>query len=181
MTILSCCKQHFDSASADYRFLTFRGPDAKHQSINFVEKMCKAVSRTYLIVREKNKRTDGYHFHALLRVDFPVPKSFFKKGCHVNLQLVGRAGRRSGMPPPPTTITSKDVDLMYECTENKEEAKSQHVDVIVEKLHKACAKASRIRESVSRVVDYMAKELEMPCQFTDYIYVVSGKHQCIDN
>lgn len=181
MSILSCCKKSFDSVSADYRFLTFRGPDAKHQKIDFVVKLCKTISSTYLVVREKNKRTEGYHFHAIVRVDkSPIPKSFFKKGCHVNLQLIGRKEAYVGMPQVHHSFTGKDIADMYECTDSKEEAQERHNAIIMEKAIKKHKKERKISDSVDRVLRYMSKELEMPCQFTDYVYVVSKKNVKLD-
>lgn len=178
MPDLLLCQQSFSSKSTDYRFLTFRGPDAKHQKIGFVSDLCKKISKTYLIVRERNKRVEGCHFHALIRVDSEPNKSWFKKGCHMHLQKIGKPQNKEGMKMPTPWPSGQEIWEMYGQLP-LEEAQAEHLKVIVEKQMYIESKQTKCDKNITNVLKYMSKELEMPCQYTDYIYVVSGKNQTI--
>lgn len=151
-------------------FLTVKGPDAKHNKIGYVNDLCRKISKTYIIVRETNKTTPGNHFHALLRLDKPPPKSWFKKGVHMNLQKVGGVPQGVTYQTPMPGLTQNEISLMYHL-DDADVAIAYVEDMIFEKLKKKMKKATHIE----KVLKYCSKDLNMPMQYTDYIYVVKSK------
>lgn len=149
-------------------FFTVKG-EGKYQKIDTIDRLCRKISRTYVVVREANKKSVGYHFHALLKDCKKPPKNFFKKGVHMNLQKVGGdvvirlvGGVRVVAKPDTAHLLEMTVDKAIE-----------HVA-----LQKVLDKGTRDRKvvlHVSRVLHYMSKDLELPAQYTDYIYKHSGK------
>lgn len=164
--------------TGDCHFLTFRGLKPVHQKIDFVTKLCTKIASTYLIVREKNKKSAGYHFHAIVNVTTKPKKSWFKKGCHFHFQPIGRSGLIKGCVIPPNyTLTSKDVeDYVYH---EPEKAPATLEDDLVNVLIKKTVKNGRKRDSVLRVLNYMCKDFEMPIQYHDYVCVIAGKNRVI--
>lgn len=157
--------------TGDTRFLTFRGLKPVHQRIEFLRKHCSKISDTFIVVREANKKTEGYHFHAIIKVVKPPPKSWFKKGCHFNLQPVGRPGITVGCKIPVNyTLTSKELDELP-----AKEGDDVAVEQIERKLVQGTVKKNRIRTSVQRVLRYMEKDFELPIQYVDYIITIKNK------
>lgn len=158
-------------------FLTFRGVTKKQQKIGYVSDMCKKISNNYFIVRECNKKTEGYHFHALLSLTKNPAQGWFKKGCHIHLQPLNscktalfKLGGNS-VPPINGDITEQDL---YENNEDPE-IFAAHKNQLIEKAVTKCFKSTKNWVHVCRVVNYMKKEFEMPCQYSDYILVLRGK------
>lgn len=154
--------------SGDVRFLTFKGALPKHQKMSFVENKIRPYSKNYIIVREKNKKSEGYHFHAIIKLN-RVPKAqWYIKGVHMHLQKVGNRLAVNSRP-----LTKEEVlEYVYTVPEKKQTLISQLEERLVElKIDQTVKK----NDDVSRVLSYMAKEFEFPAQYTDYIICESGK------
>lgn len=159
----------------DLRFLTVKG--GKFQTVQTVARLVKKISDTYLIVRERNKKSEGYHFHALLDCKVEPRKSWFKKGVHMNLQKVGDKGiiksHLYAMPLPP--LNSKDIDGMAQ--EDPVGAAKYVVDTAINNGLVKLKKRKKKNAHLGRVLQYMKKEQELPIQYIDYMYVVSRKNR----
>jgi len=157
-----------DYLLGDVRFLTFKGTAKKHQSIGFINDKCRKISSTYSIVREANKATPGYHFHAILKCNTAPKKSWFIKGVHMNLQRVGK----------PLTAVSYPLNLkeVSQCLYFfPETAATLYAEQLDYKLDQVMEKFTQKSEDLDKILTYMSKELEHPIQFTDYIISRKGK------
>jgi len=170
--MLSYLSDAFVTASGDLRFLTLKG-EGKYQKIDTVRRLCAKIAKSYIIVRERNKIIEGYHFHALLKVEKEPTKSWFKKGVHMNLKKVGRPQTMEGfrLPMPEITVREKK-EALYEGTLTPEDVEDMMVKDLEKKVRKQCAQ----RRHVDRILLYMSKELELPAQYLDYILVIGGKN-----
>lgn len=160
--------------NGDIRFLTLKGPpdNKKLQNINNIDKMCKKVAKTYIIVREANKKTSGYHFHAILKLHTVPKKNWFIKGVHMNLQHIG--AYCSNYPYALSQLESLDyLHFVPEAKPEVYDAKEANL------LNKRTDTSQRLYDHVHRVLKYMSKELEFPAQYTDYIISIHGKNQAI--
>lgn len=157
------------STSSDLRMLTVKSP--KYQTIEKMRKMCLKVSNTFFIVREKNKKSDGYHFHALLKMASEPKKSWYKKGVHINLLKVGR-NNGPPLPPPvfPESKSTLDKEL-YDGEINQKEHDEALIDVMLAKSMRNL----RMLNHVRRVVNYVTKELTNPQQYVNYHLIIRKK------
>jgi len=159
-------------------FLTFKSEKTKHQSINFIDKLCKKISSTYLIVREKNKVTEGYHFHALFKSVKPPSKRWFIKGVHMHLRQVGRSATKSKIVPAiPSSITKRDIEEAYHTGQITVEERNDQI--MNRHIFPSQMKKLKLREHVDRILLYVSKEAELPAQYQDYILCVGGKQRAI--
>jgi len=166
-----CQYQHlFASPTGDYRFLTFKGVASKHQKIGFVSDLCRKVSGTFIVVRERNKKSEGYHFHAIMMMQNEPPKSWFKKGIHMNLQRIGKNGNGNGNVIP-DIMNAKECMDACQTESGKEMVETQ----IMERAFAQSHRAVKHRDAVGRVLSYMEKEMEYPSQYTDYVFYLRGK------
>jgi len=157
-----------DYLSGDVRFFTFKGTEKKHQRIGFVNDKCRKISNTYVIVREANKKTEGCHFHALLKVHTPPKQSWFIKGVHMNLKKVGYSltQRTNG-------LNLKEVlEYSGHCPEL---AKTLMDDLVLEKVDHQIEKCMKRDDHVENCLLYISKDMEFPAQYTDYIISNRGK------
>lgn len=166
-------------------FLTFKGKGKAHQKIDYVSKMIKKISNNYYIVREKNKMTEGYHFHAIFIMITKPKASWFKKGCHINLQKVGKGHLVYTAPlpqyPPPvnTGVSARDIDESHDAVEHSNNVRLYEDQIITKCIKDAGQSLDRLAH-VQRTLKYMAKEQEFPIQYTDYVYAVHGKNVKLD-
>lgn len=161
-------REHF--FTGDIRFLTFKGVKPKEQKIGFVNDKCRAISSTYVIVRELNKKTEGFHFHALLKVSKPPKDSWFIKGTHMNLQKVGKR-----LTVNTRALNLKEV-LEYSdlCPEMKQTLMAEQMEE--PRITKLIDESVRLHQHVDRALRYMSKELPtLPVQYNDYIICLRGK------
>lgn len=168
----------FVGASSDLRFLTLKGEEPKYQTLATVQRLCAIIANSYIIVREANKTKDGYHFHALLKVTKEPPKSWFKKGVHMNLKKVGRPQTMEGFVPPVPLPTNREVHE----AQRDEVITPEHLEELY--FQKAYIKSKREqikRKNVERILIYMSKELDMPIQYKDYQLVISKKNYKIQD
>lgn len=155
----SCIKKSY--------FLTFKGSRPQHQRIDFVRRMCAKLSKSYFIVRESNKQNDGYHFHALVRLDKYPPKNWFKKGCHIKLQRLGSfEGERTEPEPQPDPVVPEDRPI----------ERAEHYQLIEDHLKKQDDAVH-----AAKTTSYMVKELAEPKQFENYVLVIRGRNKTYKN
>lgn len=158
-------------AKNDLRFLTLKGD--KYQKIGKVSDLIRKISDHYYVVRETNKKTTGYHFHALLECKKEPPKAWFKKGVHMNLQKVGKPSTTIGMTfPEPSMNQNQLSEMIY----HEPETAPLVEDLIFEKQLKTSRATIQRRTNLGRVLHYMEKEQELPAQYSDYILVINKKH-----
>lgn len=154
--------------STNLFFLTLKGPKKVHNKIDFTVKKCKKISKNFLVVREKNKNTEGYHFHALIKADDGPPKTWYTKGVHMHLKKVGKSDTKEGHTMPVPDITRRDV-VMDECPMH------YYVEAVEQRLIADIQKRQRRQTNVTKILTYMSKEMDMPMQYTDYYLSCRGK------
>lgn len=153
-------------------FLTLKGPDAKHQKIGYVNDLLRKVSSTYLVVREKNKISDGYHFHAIAKMEKKPPATWYKKGVHMKLQKIGSPEKLpEDWKIPIPYLSRRTLSDMREHYED-----NVIIDYLMEKTARVSLAKMRKNTQIEKVLRYMSKDLDMPMQYTDYIYVHNKKH-----
>lgn len=159
------------TAKRDLRFLTVKGD--KYQTVQAVNKLVKKIARTYYIVRETNKKSKGYHFHAILDCIKEPSVNWFKKGIHMNLVKVGKPNTKTIINIP-ITLTR---DELHEWGEHcPAEAHDHKVDSKIDACIHKTVRTTDVNRHLERILKYMKKEQEFPAQYTDYMYVVSNKN-----
>lgn len=165
-------------------FLTLKGE--KYQTVGKVADLIRKVSKTFFVVREKNRKSAGYHFHALIEMEKEPHKSWFKKGVHMNLNRVGERvwynawgelcrDENKGSYLVPTD--EWDSKALADYIENEpEEGLKFANDELFNKQLKLHRKKMEYLGHITRILTYMEKEQEFPAQYTDYICMRSGKH-----
>uniref|UniRef100_UPI004047D0B4 hypothetical protein n=1 Tax=Polynucleobacter sp. TaxID=2029855 RepID=UPI004047D0B4 len=132
----------------------------------------KKVAKTYIIVREANKKTTGYHFHAILKLHTIPKKNWFIKGVHMNLQRVG--SYCGNYPYGLSQLETLEYLHAYPmATPEVFEEKQDNL------INKRADTSQRLYDHVGRVLKYMSKDLEFPAQYTDYIISIHGKNHAI--
>lgn len=162
-------------------FLTFKS-NAKptHQKIQFIQRRCKQIAKTYLIIRERNKKSGGYHFHAIIQAETKPAGSWFIKGAHMNYLQIGKKTvperpldleRKAPTLPSPelTTLEKQEMHHHEQITDSEIE------EIAINRAMIACVKRDKTNTEIIKVLRYMAKELELPAQYTDYILSIKGK------
>ncbi len=159
-------------AGAPCLFITIRYPEGKEKGISSVTKLCLKLSKTLIVVRERNKKTEGFHYHALVKNAVYPKKTWFKKGVHMNVKRVGIAETKI-VYPPVVQISNKEWEKAVDHgLATKEEYEDHLIGIRLDKAVKLIKKMSH----TMRVLHYMSKEMEMPAQYTDYMYVLKGKN-----
>ncbi len=165
------------------RFLTLKGIKDSYQDMDKVCKHVKKISNTFLIVRERNKRTEGFHFHAILLLAKEPHKGWYKKGLHLNLQKLSTAVAKQrgnvGMCMQPPLVGGRDIK---DATDLKELKEIQGVveDQVIDDVIKRSVAGRRLKEHIVRCLRYMSKELEFPIQYYDYQYMIKNKNYTIN-
>lgn len=168
--MLSYLSTVFATASNDLRFLTVKG-EGKYQNMPTIQKLCAKIAKSYIIVRERNKKTNGYHFHVLMILDKEPHGSWFKKGVHMNLQKVGRM--KTGYVIPMSGPTDKELfDAEVEGIITKDDV----ADVLQERVIENHIKMNKKLAHTCRILNYMSKEMEFPIQYVDYQIVYKSKN-----
>lgn len=153
-------------------FITVRGPD-RWQKIGKVNDFIRRKSSNYFIVREKDKRKDGYHFHALVSQEKDIKPNWFRKGIHVHIKPVvsGKTPHipecaveadilKYGTPDPPVGVERVIHDTLYSIARTK---RTNHAQTV--KNTKLLA-----------ILNYMFKEVTDNHQlYQDYIIKLSPK------
>lgn len=157
-------------------FLTFRGVSKNQQKIGYVSDMCRKISNNYFIVREKDKTTEGFHFHAILAMLKHPAKGWFKKGCHIDLRPLSNCKTAIYRKPEPgqvpERVNEKDVHENLDDPEVHQALAEKRIEDCITKAFKKMKNWGH----VCRVIDYMCKELPaMPCMYTEYIIKIRGK------
>lgn len=177
--MLNSLSDVFAPVSADLRFLTIRDPRGKKfQRVQQVSKHLQKISKTYLIVREKNKQNDYYHFHALVKVDTPPTKNWFRKGVSFQLKKVGKPDKPLAVIPENTVITQRELHEMRSEGMEAEATEIRERQVLDRVMDTGLKSISR-KKHVDRLLTYMGKEMKDPIQYIDYMYLLQGKNQLI--
>lgn len=161
----------FTSYTSDVRFLTLKG--SAYQKIGKVSDLIRKISKTYVVVRELNKKSEGYHFHALIKVDKEPTKRWFRKGVHMNLQKLGNPSGSKNLP------TGMPMFNQNEISEIAEYDKDIALGIVKIQTLKTdwdnVNKKARYSKDIKRITSYMSKEMELPAQYEDYLAVDKGK------
>lgn len=164
-------------------FLTVKSDKEAHQRIGWVRDLVRQYSTTYYVVREANKVKKGYHFHALLRLEGPPPKRFFKKGVHMHLLCVGRKSHPDADGRPDLEGVTQEGPVKFtklELADMRHDGYADHELVATNQLfssiHRAHVKTKKKHDNVANVLNYMHKERPSEAlQYVDYLLVVRGK------
>lgn len=148
----------------------------RRQKANFVHDLLKRDSDHYLIVREKNKINDGYHFHAVFSArNEHVSCEWRRKGVHIQVKKLGDLNKRDPDFPHTQILWAHDQDL-------KEADIKDRGEIVVMASNMVASAKARVRAKtnkeghVGRCVTYMMKEMpENPQLYVNYIYVKDGK------
>jgi hypothetical protein len=164
-------------------FLTVKG-DGKYQKMDIVVKLCKKISSTFFLVREKNKIIVGYHYHAIIKLRKPKlpPKNWFRKGVHMHISEI--CPPKSNIPPIYDTkldienykkeilLTSKtELEKVLDLKRLKNKILQEKINQIVYSDNKKIRKL----KAAKRILQYMCKELEFPEQYVNYYLQIRGK------
>lgn len=159
-------------------FLTFKGKKTRHQTVGWPGDKLRKISKNYFIVRERNKISDGYHFHALAVLEKDPPKGWFMKGVHMHCSKIGDLRSNESetlMPPARATAQELDEEVSLKPLDEAEDAL---IEYGMEKL-RVRARRSRLRNKhalhLRRITDYIMKE-DPKLQYVDYIKVENGKN-----
>lgn len=165
----------FASATADYRFLTYRKADGTTTSK--VADKCRKISDTFFVIRENDTKGGGYHYHAILSIKKGIkdpPKSWFTKGVHINLKKIGRPQTNEGMILPSSDLSFREAnDWLLICPEDRPQTEER---LIEQALVRHIKRTNRLK-NVERVLQYMSKEYQdrPPILYEEYVYVHNGK------
>lgn len=150
----------------DVRFLT-----VKHHTIQTVGKvhdLCRKVSDEHFIVREKNKKTEGYHFHAFMIMKKEPTKQWFKKGVHMNLLKIGKRQDNVGMVLPLPGLTSSEL---AEAIHHEPAYALKVENDLILHSKRLFLKGSLRKLHCDKVLSYMSKDLSGEAvHFVDYLY-----------
>lgn len=163
---LDALKPLFSSPNVHFLTLkTLKGPKDRFQSISKVSDHLRKVSKTFFLVREKNKKDEGFHFHALLLLPKKPSKGWYRKGVYTHLQKVGRRARcPSGLSVGPPD------DMGWDLPEVQEILSEEALDRVIQ----TAVVRSSVEKSVGRLFSYMMKEFH-PERYVGYVLVCRGK------
>lgn len=168
----------FLTASGDVRLLTVKSTTDKLSKISQIHKHLMKISNTYLITRENNKKTAGFHYHAVLKVQKEPSKSWFKKGIHMNLLKIGRYnGEIEGLNPP-LSLEPSIKQLVREAEDGETTIDEVTSEVMKRTAERSMKNQERIKH-IKRALDYILKELTCPEQYVNYQFVIKGKSTAI--
>lgn len=165
-------------------FLTLKGSQPKYQKMDTIRKMLAKVSNNYIVVREPNKATTGYHFHAIFRSSGKPKKNWFRKGVHMHLKELNTErvhlnqpnseGRR--LPPPNFTPTNYEISMAPDAETERylvlERSKA------LENAHFQQQKNEDfLHFTIANTIKYMQKNLTTSSRlYHDYIAVIKNKN-----
>lgn len=159
------------------RFLTLKGPPGSWQDINKVKDLLKKKSSLFFIVRESNKIADGYHFHAIYSLSTSV-EICFKKGVHMYVKNI-----TGDCPTDFGCLSMRDLKEAWDYTSQlpdedrklaEDSIEDSIIDLKLENQVSAKRHGDRKRNSISRVVKYMMKELKCPQRYINYATNIPG-------
>lgn len=155
-------------------FLTVKGkPNVKkYQNVKFWSDKIRKISKNFLIVREKNKKSEGFHFHAIILFDVQPKPAFFIKGVHMNLRRIGQyvEQRRPVFSRREIAEHPDESDVKQALQENDERLELNMLNRLTSNI-----------QDITRVLKYMSKDLELPIQYHDYVLILSNKSKPLIN
>jgi len=168
----------------EFYFLTIKGQPGSHagfQRVGYIGDQLRKISDTYFAVREENHAQDGWHYHCLLSLRKEIPKGWYKKHTHYNLQKIGAPDPTDsdeydeGKPKHQRAVPDFTAQEIAEAAAFEPEAAE---DMIIAN-HDAKAKRNNRKEHkkfvlnahMERVVKYMQKEWTPEHKkYVDYIH-----------
>lgn len=152
----------------------FTVKDTKWQKMDKVRKHILKISKWFVIVREENKATSGYHFHALFRSKDAPKRNWFRRGVHMNLRQYGKFGSMTQSPGP---VQRPPIDISFSQNEiiGIADEKIQHdlmrqltIDRAMNSIHRMDAMLKKEAQA-RRCLAYMSKALTpISSRYTDY-------------
>lgn len=163
--------------SNDVRVLTLKHEN--YQNIDKVAKHVKKISDTFFLVREKNKKDVGYHYHAILVVKKEPPRSWFRKGVHIHLTKLGRFTQDlKGFVPPIPEMNSRDISEVN--SHDPQEAEAILIDKVARQTYLKFQKKEQRLKYVRGVIKYLTKEFINPIQYVDYVYQIGRTNHTLN-
>lgn len=185
MTLVLDMKCGFENSKSI--FLTYKG-DGKHQLMDTVVRHCRKISSTFLLVRENNKISDGFHYHGLLKLkEQKLPaKRWFRKGVHMHISEICPPKNKN----PPIYDTKLDIEEYKNqilLTSKTELEKILNLSKLKNKIKLAKLKQNNIIISkktkklneITKILTYMTKELQIPMQYTNYYLQIRGRSRSL--
>ncbi len=155
-------------------------PDAhvRTQKISYWSDRLRKISKSFYIVREKNKLNNGYHFHAIVSLNEPdISKGWFKKGIHIHVKTIGNVNGQPLAKPIYPENSEEANHMLY-----GDEPLSVMDRIIIDE-HRRLEQSRKAKHSknkktlhVDSVLAYLNKDRTiLSSQFTDYAYYKNGK------
>lgn len=160
-------------------FMTLKGMpgcNTRAQTIGYINDILKKLSKHYYIVREKNKVSKGYHFHALYVQD--RERKVARKAVRIHIQSLGNVSTPR-IPVPALNLKEKWEELESHSEYN------DRLNLLIDRtIEEGKVKALKLRRTyrneghINRVIAYMEKELDkdLSREYVDYIKSPSLKH-----
>lgn len=150
-------------------YITLRGARPREQKMDWCVKHMKKISSTFVVVREKNKKAEGYHFHVLAKLKKVPHKGWYKKGVHIYVNRVYSYSQAKYV------FTGRER-FELSCDDDEESfIESVHLDDIMKNAEKKMIEQVRREAHVKKILHYMSKDLDMPILYVDYQYILRGK------
>jgi hypothetical protein len=164
-------------------FFTYKS-DRKHK-MDTVIKLLGKVSTTFFCIREKNKSSPGYHYHAIFRAEKPPPKRWFRKGIHMNLLEIGENKLKNTIIKDRSTRIEREAISQLDEKDIEQKLTKLRLEIEIKKINLQ-AQSGRLykklqkRKQIIKVLAYMSKESpENPVQYEDYYLRIRGKGRII--
>lgn len=160
---------------------TIKSDKKIYQNINKIDKMISKISKTYIITRERNKKTAGYHFHAVFRADSAPKPGWFKKGIHMNLKEIGYKKDHKNTPPKKVPLILPSIPWEEISNIPDEEMRVRYInDYNNERLYQYFRnemKKELKNRDINNVLCYICKEItQNSLQYRDYIVKLSNRN-----
>lgn len=152
-------------------FITIKPPfgsNPKYSRISYWYDQLRKVSSTFLITREKNKTFEGYHFHAVARLNKLPSKQWYKKGFHYFLTKVGSSKK--------VKKNSHHIheEILHEEFPHSEERLVALMPKILDFEERQNIEENRKKKQIDGVLNYILKE-NTGLPYEDYIIIIRNK------
>ena len=170
-------KSQFDNGNI--YLLTFMSNDqnSRRQEIGYINDKVKKISKTYFIVRERNKQNDKFHFHCIFKAIKKPGRAFFQKGCHVDVRKVGERELKCRF--------NLEAEILPYCFSTQEiedqiahgvfTRSHYHQQLEKKRVHDILSRHMARKTHIDKTYAYITKELMKPRQYENYILSIRGK------